>query len=91
MGLTFEEALNAATINAAYALDRHDRIGSLEPGKQCDVVIVRGAPTELLRIGSSAIERVVKRGKVVADLTQPPTRPNLFSLTQPVQPLRARM
>ena len=37
MGLTFEEALNAATINAAYALDRHDRVGSLEPGKQCDV------------------------------------------------------
>jgi imidazolonepropionase len=71
MGLTFEEALNAATINAAYALDRHDRIGSLEPGKQCDVVIVRGAPTELLRIGSSAIERVVKRGKVVANLTEP--------------------
>ena len=82
MGMTFEEALNAATINAAYALDRHDRVGSLEPGKQCDVVVVGGAPAELLRVGVSAIDAVIKRGKVVANLTQPdPTRPNP---TQPV-------
>ena len=66
MGLTFEEALNAATINAAFALDRHDRVGSLEPGKQCDAVIVRGAPTELLRVGSGAVTTVIKRGKVVS-------------------------
>ena len=65
MGLTFEEALNAATVNAAYALDRHDRVGSLEPGKQCDAVVVRGAPTELLRVGVDAIRAVVKRGAVV--------------------------
>lgn len=65
MGLTFEEALNAATLNAAWALDRHDRVGSLEAGKQCDAVIVRGAPTELLRAGASAIEAVIKRGLVV--------------------------
>ena len=36
MGLTFEEALVGATISAAYALDRHDRVGSLEVGKQMD-------------------------------------------------------
>ncbi len=66
MGLTFEEALNAATINAAYALDRQDRVGSLEPGKQCDAVVVRGAPTELLRVGSGAVTTVIKRGKVVS-------------------------
>jgi imidazolonepropionase len=66
MGLTFEEALNAATANAAYAIDRHDRVGSLEPGKQCDAVIVRGPATELLRVGASAIVSVIKRGMVVA-------------------------
>lgn len=65
MGLTFEEALNAATLNAAWALDRHDRVGSLEAGKQCDAVIVRGAPTELLRAGTASIEAVIKRGVVV--------------------------
>src|SRR3989441_8027525 len=43
MGLTFEEALVAATINAAYSIDRHGRVGSLEPGKQIDAAIV-GAP-----------------------------------------------
>ena len=33
MGLTFEEALVAATINGAWSLDRADVVGSLEPGK----------------------------------------------------------
>jgi len=71
MGLTFDEALNAATINAAYALDRHDRVGSLEPGKQCDVVIANGPPIELLRVGAATIRTVIKKGKVVASLTHP--------------------
>ena len=66
MGLTFEEALNASTANAAYALDRHDRVGSLEPGKQCDAVIVRGPAAALLRVGGDAIASVIKRGVVVA-------------------------
>jgi imidazolonepropionase len=65
MGLTFEEALNATTINAAYALDRHDRVGSLEPGKQCDLLVVKGPPVELLRVGAAAIQTVIKRGRVV--------------------------
>ena len=42
MGMTFEEALVAATINGAASLDRDDRIGSLEPGKQFDAVLVDG-------------------------------------------------
>jgi imidazolonepropionase len=66
MGLTFEEALTAATANAAYAIDRHERVGSLEPGKQCDAVIVRGPATGLLRVGASAIVSVIKRGVIVA-------------------------
>lgn len=66
MAMTFEEALNASTINAAYGLDRHDRVGSLEPGKQCDAVVVAGAAMELLRPGTSAIRAVIKKGRVVA-------------------------
>jgi imidazolonepropionase len=65
MGLTFEEALVAATLNAAYALDRHDRVGSLELGKQCDVVITDGVAVELLRAGAQAVRVVVKNGSVV--------------------------
>ena len=65
MQLTFEEALVAATINAACALDRQDRIGSLEPGKQMDAVIVRGPAINLIRVGADTIRAVVKRGRVV--------------------------
>jgi imidazolonepropionase len=39
MGLSPAEALSAATINAAYSLDMGDRVGSLEVGKQADLLI----------------------------------------------------
>jgi imidazolonepropionase len=65
MGLTFEEALVAATINAAYSLDRHDRVGSLEPGKQMDAVLIDGPAVNLLRINASPIRAVFKKGHVV--------------------------
>jgi len=72
MGLTFEEALTAATINAAWSLDRADNVGSLEPGKLADAVIVRGDATDLLHVGTSAIQGVLKLGSVVAgDLVTP--------------------
>lgn len=67
MGLTFEEALIAATINAAASLDRHDRVGSLEPGKQMDAVIVGGPAIDLIRVGADVIRAVVKKGTVVYD------------------------
>ncbi|TAK17864.1 MAG: imidazolonepropionase, partial [Acidobacteria bacterium] len=63
MGLTFEEALVAATINAAASIDRHDRVGSLEPGKQLDAVLVSGPAINLLRVGAASIAGVFKRGK----------------------------
>ncbi|HVB38070.1 MAG TPA: imidazolonepropionase, partial [Vicinamibacterales bacterium] len=65
MDMTLEEAVIGATINAAYALDRHDRIGSLEPGKQLDAVIVSGEPIDLIRVGARAVKAVVKKGKMV--------------------------
>jgi len=40
MKMTPEEAIVAATINGAHALGRGGRLGSLEPGKQADVVIM---------------------------------------------------
>lgn len=64
MGLTFEEALVGATINAACALDRHDRAGSLEVGKLMDAVIVDGPAVDLIRVGAEPIRAVVKRGRV---------------------------
>ena len=66
MGLTFEEALVAATINAAYSLDRHERVGSLEEGKQCDALVLDGPAIDVLRVGADTIRHVVKRGRVVS-------------------------
>lgn len=66
MNLTLEEAVVAATINAAYALDVHDRAGSLEPGKQMDAVLLRGDLTELLALDAPVIDLVIKRGRIVA-------------------------
>jgi imidazolonepropionase len=65
MRMTLEEALVASTINAAYAVDRHDRVGSLEPGKQLDAVIIDGEAVDLLKVGVLAIRSVVKRGMLV--------------------------
>jgi imidazolonepropionase len=65
MGLTFEEALVAATINAAYALDRHARVGSLEAGKQMDAVLVHGPAIDLVRVGADTVRAVIKKGRIV--------------------------
>ena len=65
MGMTLEEALVAATVNAAWSIDRADTIGSLEQGKLMDAVIVNGDLTNLVRVGAPSIRMVVKRGRVI--------------------------
>ena len=65
MKMTLEEALVAATLNAAWSVGRSDSVGSLEPGRQMDAVVIRGDLADLLRIGVPAIRMVIKRGKVV--------------------------
>jgi imidazolonepropionase len=69
MNMTFEEALVAATINAAWSLDRATDVGSLEPGKLADVVLVRGDAIDLIRIGAPSIAGVMKRGRWVVGPT----------------------
>ncbi|KKN58565.1 hypothetical protein LCGC14_0550730 [marine sediment metagenome] len=65
--LTPAEAVTAATINAAYALDRGDRVGSLEPGKQADLIIVNTIDERELacHFGVNNVRTVIKAGKVV--------------------------
>jgi imidazolonepropionase len=65
MNMTLEEALIAATLNAAWSLDRAEVIGSLEPGKLMDAVIIKSDLTDLIRVGSSPVRMVIKRGKAV--------------------------
>lgn len=64
MHMTVEEALIGATLNAAASLDRAGTVGSLEVGKQFDAVVVRGALSDLIRVGGPIIGHVVKRGQV---------------------------
>jgi imidazolonepropionase len=75
MNMTFEEALVAATINAAWSLDRADTIGSLQPGKLMDAVLVNGDAINLIRVGAPSIAAVIKRGRCVAG-TLPENRKN---------------
>jgi imidazolonepropionase len=67
MGLTQAQALAAATVNAAYAIGRGQEIGSLETGKQADIVILDTADYRQLgyRFGSNLVHTVVKRGVVM--------------------------
>ncbi len=68
MGLSLEEALTAATVNAAYSLDLHHERGSIEVGKRADLVLLRtGRLLELVRGGAPAIRSVVKDGRLVVD------------------------
>lgn len=67
MGMTPAEAITAATINGAYALDRGHVLGSLEPGKQADVAIMdltdyREIP---YYFGMNHCWGVIKRGRIV--------------------------
>ncbi len=66
LGMTPAQGIAAATINAAHAIRRDNRIGSLEPGKQADLVIL-GVPDYRhlgYRFGSNLVRQVVKRGRV---------------------------
>jgi imidazolonepropionase len=64
MGMTLDEAVVAATINSAFALNRHDVAGSLEVGKYFDAVVLNGSLASLLTMGASPIRQVIKRSRV---------------------------
>ncbi|MFI5143134.1 MAG: imidazolonepropionase [Thermoanaerobaculales bacterium] len=66
-GLSTEEALIAATLNAAAVLGRADRVGSIEAGKQADLVVLDApSPKHLVyHFGVNLVRHVVKAGRVV--------------------------
>jgi imidazolonepropionase len=64
--LTPAQAIVAATINAAHAICRAERIGSLEPGKQADLIILSVPDYRHLgyRFGTNLVKQVIKQGRV---------------------------
>jgi imidazolonepropionase len=67
MGLTIEEAINTVTINAAYAIDRQDRVGSVALGKKMDLLLMDIPDYSYLayHIGINPIHTIIKSGEVV--------------------------
>ena len=64
--LTPAQAIAAATINSAQAIRRADWIGSIEPGKQADLLVLSVPDYHQLgyRFGTNLVKQVIKRGKV---------------------------
>jgi imidazolonepropionase len=66
MKLTPAEAIAASTINSAHAIRRADTIGSIEVGKQADMLILSVPDYRHLgyRYGTNLVKHVIKRGQV---------------------------
>ena len=69
MKLSPAEALTAATINAACALQKQEQIGSIEVGKKADLIIFDVPNHNFLpyQFGVNLVSKVIKNGKVVVD------------------------
>lgn len=67
MQLTPEEAVTAFTLNSAAALGRADRIGSIDVGKQGDLLLLQFPSYKFLpyHVGMNIVERVIKKGEIV--------------------------
>lgn len=67
MRITPAQAIAAATINAAAAIGRSDQVGSLEAGKQADLILLEIPDYRHLgyRFGTNLVSRVIKRGQIV--------------------------
>lgn len=66
MKMSIEEAINASTANAAYALSRHEDVGSLELNKKMDLVLYEAPnyPSIVYHLGINPIKHVIKNGKL---------------------------
>ena len=66
MGLTPAQAIAAATINAAAAIKHENQVGSIEVGKQADLLVLNVPDYRQLgyRYGTNLVSYIFKRGKL---------------------------
>ncbi len=71
LGLSPEETISGLTINGAAAIDRADSIGSIDPGKKGDLIILEFPSYRFLsyHAGVNIVEKTIKNGKIVFDKT----------------------
>jgi imidazolonepropionase-like amidohydrolase len=62
-GMTPAAAIRSATVNAAHLLGRYDMIGTIEAGKDADIIAVAGDPTQNVRLLEN-VGFVMKHGRV---------------------------
>lgn len=69
MGLHIEEVITALTINGAAAVDRADKIGSIEEGKQADIIFLKYPSIHFMpyHTAINLVEKVIKNGEVVLE------------------------
>jgi imidazolonepropionase len=69
MRMTPAEAITAATLNAACAVNRAGEVGSLEVGKRADVLVLNAPNHKFLgyRFGVNLVDKVIKNGRMVVD------------------------
>ena len=68
MKMTPEEAVNAATINAAYAMDVSNEVGSITKGKKANLIITKPIHSYYqipYEFGSNLIEKVMINGEII--------------------------
>lgn len=67
MKLTPAQAINAATINAAHAIERANKIGSIGIGKQADILILDAETHShiLYHLAANPVKIVIKKGRIV--------------------------
>ena len=67
MRMSPEEAIVSSTINAAHSIGRGSEVGSLEPGKKADIILLN-VPNYMhipYHFGVNLVDTVIKDGKVV--------------------------
>jgi len=69
-GMTPEQALRTATVNAAELLGQEKSLGALRPGYFADIVAVEGDPLADIQVAIDKVRWVMKGVEVVSDKTQ---------------------
>ncbi len=69
MGVYPAEAIAMATVNAAYAVGRGGEVGTIEPGKRADLIVLDAESHRHLgyRTSGNLVEKVFKDGRIVVD------------------------